>query len=283
MTTGPVVLVALAVFARVAAALEAAAPVLLPSVTTRTRLSLAGLISLAGLPVALTVSGTTISTGQSLGNSLASCGLLIAGEACIGLGMGLAVAMLVSVGGWAGEILASASGIGWDDGEEEGAGAGIGRLAWWVGLGAFLAAGGLEVTVIGLIDSTRMVPVGILASPLAEGATDTMAAIGSLGSRVPAMAIGMAAAIAIPALSAALAFQLTAAVCLRAAPCDPGPGLVQAAMAVVLLISLHAGAAGWAHSVGDRVIPLISDCFMIPMPPGVSTAPASASPTGIRR
>lgn len=91
---------------------------------------------------------------------------MIAGEACLGLCLGLAVAAAVSAVAWAGDLLGSIAGLAWEDGEEDGAAgspAGIARLARWLAVGGFLAAGGLDVVLVSLTDSVRSMPIGILA------------------------------------------------------------------------------------------------------------------------
>jgi hypothetical protein len=132
--------------------------------------------------------------------------------------------------------------------------AGTARLAWWLGLAGFLAAGGHLAVVAGLLDSVHAIPVG--------GGPDTAA----WSDRVivtTGVALDLAVALAGPALAAVLAFHVAAAVCLQAVRSTPGQGLLQGAAAVVTIAALAAGAAGWAGGFGgvarDQVAAALGD------------------------
>jgi flagellar biosynthesis protein FliR len=252
--------VAVALLTRVAVGVEVAAPCLLPAVEMRTRLGLSLLVALAALPAAVTASPlatlTTAGTAVTAGDAVAA----IVGEAAIGLGQGLAVAALASAVAWAGDILGTVSGLAWLDGGEEDAAespAGVARLARWVSLAAFLAAGGLAAVVAGLVDGVRTMPVGLLS----HGTASPMA-IGTLLAGAMATAIGLAVTLAVPAMVAVMAFQLAASLCLRVAACDPGPGTLHAATALVLLATLCVGAAGWSDAAGQGLLPTLSSVLL---------------------
>jgi flagellar biosynthesis protein FliR len=183
--------------------------------------------------------------------------LVMAGEAVVGLGLGLAAAAVLAAASWAGAILGSVSGLAWAD-DFAAAGdpqvAGTARLAWWLGLAGFLAAGGHLAVVAGLLDSVHAIPVG--------GGPDTAA----WSDRVivtTGVALDLAVALAGPALAAVLAFHVAAAVCLQAVRSTPGQGLLQGAAAVVTIAALAAGAAGWAGGFGgvarDQVAAALGD------------------------
>ena len=92
--------------------------------------------------------------------------------------------MVVAAAGWAGTILGSVSGLSWADDFDPGSGeatAGIGRLAWWVGVAAFVAAGGQLVVIAGLLDSLHAMPVGAVLR--GEGFFDTLLPRGLTAAR----------------------------------------------------------------------------------------------------
>ena len=166
---------------------------------------------------------------------------LLVGEAVVGLGLGLAAALAFAAAAWAGGILSAVSGM---DGSAEiapdapvGEG-GAARLAAWLGMAGFLLAGGHLVIVAGLVDSVSRLPVGTLAAKGGDGLAELVATL-------PTAALQLSLSLAAPALAAVLAFQLAAAVSFRAVRCVPGPGLVQAAVSLVLLAAVCAGAGGW--------------------------------------
>lgn len=242
-------LVAVALLARMVAAIETAAPSLLPAVEARVRFAVALVLALAALPAALPVSRPPAVTG--VGTVL----VLLGGEACIGLLLGLVVTCIGSAVAWAGEILGTAGGIGWADGEEEdaaGSAAGVARLARWLALASFLAAGGLQGVVAGLIDGVRGLPPGLLTQ-----GESPIGGLVTLATAIPSATVGIAVSLAVPGMIAVLVFQLAAALCLRAAACDAGPGLLHAATALVVVAAIFFGASGWSGATRTRLLPLL--------------------------
>lgn len=235
------VLMAAGILARVLGILAGAAAVL-PEVSLRIRAALAVAITAVALPAALATQGAE--PAASLAGSAAA--FVLVGEAVVGLALGAALAALVSAGGWAGGVLGSVAGLSWaDDFDPDGGteSAGCGRFAWWTSAGVFLAGGGLEAIVLGIVDSLRVLPVGAVlpASGLPQANLEHLAA------DLPAVAFSLTLALAVPALLAVLAFHLTAAIALRTVPFAPGSGFLQGLAAVVLLGALFVGADAWAR------------------------------------
>lgn len=240
-------LVATGLLTRMGAAVETGAPSLLPGVGPRARLAVAVLLTGAALPTALAAAPSRAAV-PTWGAILVTA----ATEACIGIALGLVVAALVAAFAWAGEILGAAAGLAWTDGvEEEAAGvsAGVPRLARVVALAAFLAAGGLERTVATLVDGVRTVPVGTVTDP---------AAFVPVAVQATATALALAVALALPLLVALLVFQFVAALALRVGGCEPGPGLLHAATALVLLALLCHGSPAWTVAAGPRLLPTLA-------------------------
>ncbi len=239
-------LVSAGLLARMGAAVETAAPSLLPGVGPRARLAVTVLLAGAALPAALAVT-----SGRAPTPTWGALLVMVAAEACIGMALGLAVAALVGAVAWAGEILGGASGLSWTDGmEEESAGvsAGVPRLARVVALAAFLAAGGLEGTVAALVDGVRTVPVGTVHDP---------SGFVPVAVQGTATALALAVSLALPVLVGLLVFQLVAALVLRVGGCEPGPGLLHAATALVLLALVLHGAPAWTMAAGPRLLPTL--------------------------
>ena len=168
--------------------------------------------------------------------------LVIAGEALIGVGLGLVAAAVCGSAAWAGAAIGSLAGLSWaDDFDPAGdpQAAGLARLAAWLGTAGFFAAGGHLAVVTGLIDSFRTIPPG---TPLAAVAARVIAA--------PDVALGLALALAGPALAAVVTFHLAAAVCVRAVRFAPGQGMLQAAAAAVALGMVVVGAPAWLDGFG---------------------------------
>lgn len=217
--------------------------VALPEVSVRIRAALAAAITVVALPLAL--------AGQHVGMASASVDaaslvLLAGGEAAVGLALGAAVAAVASAGAWAGGVLGSVAGLSWADDfapEGDAQAAGMARFAWWVSAGVFLAAGGLQTIVAGIIDSVRVLPIGMLlpVAGLPQPALDSIAA------DLPALAFSLALAMAVPALLAVVGFHLVTAIALRTVPFVPGAGLLQGLAAVVLLGAIYVGADAWSH------------------------------------
>lgn len=226
--------IAAGVGCRMAVAVAVATVPAFPGVTVRTRLALAMALAIVALPAALATSSAVVGPWP----------LLVAGEAVVGGVIGSAIALVVAAAGWAGTLLGSVSGLSWaddfDPGSEESA-AGIGRLAWWVGAAAFLAAGGQLVVVSGLLDSLVVVPVGTLLGGDALFETVMPVAIAA-----PTVALRIALALALPSLAAVVAFHLASTICLRVVPFSPGAGLLQGLAAATLLVAFWHGLDAWA-------------------------------------
>lgn len=176
--------------------------------------------------------------------------LLLAGEACVGLGLGLAAALVIAAATWAGGLLGSVSGLSWaDDFDPDGdaQGAGMARLAWWMGVAGFFVAGGHLAVVGGLVDTARWLPIGSVFT-----ATGGVSAWTLTITTLPMLAVSLAVALALPALTAVVAFHVASAVCLRTVRFVPGQGLLQAAAAVVLLAAVVIGSDAWIGGYGDR-------------------------------
>ena len=269
---GPGLLVATGLLARVVLGLEIAAHALLPTVEFKSRIALGFVVAIAALPAAL-VASPLVSAELSLSTALG----VIAGEACVGMCLGLTVAAAVSAVAWAGEILGGIAGLSWEDGEEDGAAgssAGVARLARWLGLAGFLAAGGLDTVLVTLIDGVRSMPVGFLGgSAISWPAFESHLASWAL--RMPSIAIGLAVSLAVPTLAAVLVFQLVAALSLRTGSCDPGPGMLHAATALVVLAMIFVNASAWSRAGGPRLLPTLAASIAVPAP--VATPSSGAS------
>ena len=184
--------------------------------------------------------------------------LLVAGELVVGLGLGLAAASVGSAAAWAGTLLGSVSGLTWADefgadGDVEAAGAS--RLAWWLGLAGWCAAGGPLAAVAAAVDSVVSLPIGCLCH--GDGPA---AAFVSAVTAMPAVASGLALSLALPALTAVVAFHVASAICLRTIRIDPGAGLLQAGGALVLVVGLLAGLGHWTTGWGETLTTLAEEC-----------------------
>jgi len=214
---------------RMAAAVAAGGLPVFPALDMRVKVAATLALVAAALPAAVPA-----------GDSLPLVPLLV-GEAVVGLGLGLAAALAFAAASWAGGILGTVSGLNWaadftpDAPTGEG---GAARLAAWLGIAGFLAAGGHLAIVAGLVDSVGRMPVGTLAASGTAGLAELVATL-------PTAALELAIALAAPALAAVLAFHVTSALCLRVVRFAPGPGLLQAAASLVLLAAICAGAGGW--------------------------------------
>lgn len=210
---------------------------------------------------ALALAAVAVPAAVSAGDGLPILPVL-AGEAVLGFGLGLALAIVFAAAAWAGGLLAAVSGAA---GSEELAAAqageaGAGRLAAWLAVAGFLAADGHLALVSGLVDSVQRLPVGLLA---AGGGRDALI---ELAAAAPQAALGLAMSLAAPALAAVLAFQLTGVLCLRAARLTPGPGLLQAAASIVLLAVVLAGAGAWTTGFATAVQRPLERGFLDPRP-----------------
>lgn len=252
-------LVATGLLARVGAAVEIAAPALLPGVGPRSRLAVSVVLAGAALPAALAAV-----PGRAAAPTWGTLAATAATEACLGLALGLALAALLGAIAWAGEILGAAAGLSWTDGVEDDAGgvaAGVPRLARALALVAFLAAGGLEGSVAALVDGVRTLPVGSVSDP------GTLVDVAVRGT---ATALAIAVAVALPSLVALLVFHLVVALALRVGGCEPGPGLLHAATALLLLGLVCHGAPVWTAAAGPRLVPVLAR--------HLEPVPAAASP-----
>lgn len=204
-------------------------------------LPLAGVVPLrvrATLAVALAVVALPHAAAAPAG----ATPLAVVGDAAVGAGLGLVAAAVGAAAGWAGAVVGSLAGLSWADDfapADDPQAAGLARLAGWLGLAGFLAAGGHLAVVAGLVDSVRVLPLG--TPPAAIAARVTGAAD---------VALGLALALAGPALAAVVTFHLAAAICLRAVRFVPGQGILQAAAAAVALAMVVAGAPAWLDGFG---------------------------------
>jgi flagellar biosynthetic protein FliR len=189
-------------------------------------------------------------------DGLAVLGML-GGEVVVGLGIGLAIATVVAAASWAGLLLGSVTGLSWADDVGGGPGpesAGIGRLAWWLGLAGFIAAGGHERLMAGLVDGIRILPIGSIG-----GATARLGLL-DLVTVMPTIGLSLAVSLALPALAAVLVGHLVAAIAVRTVGFDPGQGLLPAAVSLVLLVVLWSGIDSWIGGFAAAVQPPLERC-----------------------
>ncbi|MFM9057563.1 MAG: flagellar biosynthetic protein FliR [Planctomycetaceae bacterium] len=218
-----------AVVARMAAAVAVGAVPLGDFVPFRARAVLAVALAVVALPHAAGAAG-------------AATPLVVASEAVVGAGLGLVAAAVFAAAAWAGGVVGSVAGLSWADEfapEGDPQSAGLARLAAWLGIAGFFAAGGHLAVVAGLLDSFRALPVG--------------APLGAVAARVigaPDVALGLALALAGPALAAVVVFHVAAAVCVRTVRFAPGQGLLQAGAAAVALAIVVAGLPAWLDGFG---------------------------------
>lgn len=242
--------VAAGIVARLAAAVAVGGLPLAVGTSVAVRMALVLVLSMAVWPAAAAATTTT---------DPAAIAMLVAGEAVVGLGIGVAVAAVFAAAAWAGTILGSVSGLSWaddftPDGDQQAAG--IARLAWWLGMAGFLAAGGHVHLVAGLIDSFRSLPVGVAAG--AGGFTDLVSTVAA----APATGLALAVALAGPALAAVLAFHVAATVAVRVGRVDPGQGLLQSLAAVVLLAAVCMAADAWIGGFATLVHGPLERCLV---------------------
>jgi flagellar biosynthesis protein FliR len=232
--------IAAGVLARVGVASLVGMAAVFPTATLRVRATLAMLLAAVALPLATTHRGAA---------PVSAWPLLVAGEAVVGLGFGLAIALVLAAAAWAGGILGSVAGLSWaDDFDPEGdaQAAGMARLCRWLALGGFLGAGGHLAVVAGILDGVRTLPIG--AATPADG---TFAAgIAAAVTTLPDAALALAVSLALPAITAVLVFHLASTVCLRTIRFAPGQGMLQTLAALVLLGAVALGAETWAGGFG---------------------------------
>lgn len=216
-------------------------------------------LSVAAWPAACGAAGT-IEPAGILGGIVP----LLAGEAVVGLGLGMAVAAVLAAAAWAGTLLGSVSGLSWADDftpEGDAQAAGITRLAWWLGLMGFLAAGGHLALVAGLVDTFRTLPVGAVSA--AGGGFATLL---PLIAAAPATGLSLALLLAGPALAAVLAFHVAASVAVRVGRFDPGQGLLQSLASLVVLAAVCVAADSWIGGYAALVEAPVERCLDVARP-----------------
>lgn len=229
-------LIVVAVFVRMAAAVGVGVLPITAGVGARVQAAFVAALSIAAVPAAAAAAQASASSRPAL--------LVLAGEAVVGLVLGLASAAVLAAAAWAGSILGSVSGLSWADEftpDADPSTAGVSRLAWWLGLGGFLAAGGHVQVIAGLIDSVRSLPVG---AAFGDGGR-VASGLEQVALTMPTMAMSLALALAVPALTAVLSCHLAAMICVRTVGFDPGQGLLQGAASLVLLAAVCLGAEAW--------------------------------------
>jgi len=96
----------------------------------------------------------------------------------------------------------------------------------------------------------------------------------------------LAVSLAVPALAAVLVFQVVAALALRTASCDPGPGMLHAFTALVVLATIFVNASAWSRAAGPRLLPALAAAIAapapVPSPSPLSVATPDASSGGHR-
>lgn len=247
-----------------------------PAVVTAVLARMAAFVAVGGLPIAagvglrvqaavavmLAAAAVPAAVAAAPSTAVAGCPtpLLIAAEALVGLVLGTTVAAVLAAAAWAGGILGSATGLSWaDDFTPEGdpQTAGTARLAWWMALAGFLAAGGHEQLVAGIVDSVRSLPIGTAVGPRGGW----VAGLEAIAATMPSAAITLAVSLAAPALAAVLTFHLVAAICVRTVAFDPGHGLLQGAASLVLLVAVSLAAESWIGGFAAAVQPPLERCF----------------------
>lgn len=234
-------LLAAAVLARMSVAVIAGCVPLADHVPLKVRGVLAVCLTLLVLPAAAHARTASLAAQPVFA--------VIGGEAVVGLGLGLVTAAVVAAAAWAGGLIGSVAGLSWADDFATPAGdpepTGVARLAWWLGLAGFFAAGGHLAVVAGLLESVRVMPVGGVFA--GQGAESPLVAV---VAAAPAVALALVTALAVPALAAVVTFHLALAICLRTVRFDPGQGLLQALAAVVVMFAFVAGAEAWLGGFG---------------------------------
>ena len=226
--------IAVGVLSRLVSAVTVSTLPVFPGVSLRIRLATAVALTAVALPHAMHVPDELISSWP----------LLVATEVVIGGILGIGVALVLAAAGWSGTMLGSVSGVSWaqdfDPGSQE-ATAGIGRLAWGVGLFAFLSAGGQLVVITEMLDSFERLPVGVV---LLNDRFDSQSM--AVATQAPALALRIALQLALPVMATVVGFHLACAICLRVVPFAHGMGLLQGLATVVLLFGFWFGLDAWA-------------------------------------
>ncbi|MDA7885947.1 flagellar biosynthetic protein FliR [Pirellulales bacterium] len=235
-------IIAVGVLARITGVLFSGGLRMFPGGTVHLRIALLLVLGLAAAPVAISVSQLQGVTEQAFVPMVFS-------ELLVGCCLGITVSFFVSVFESSGSLLASVAGLNWADVFTPGGsgGPGVARLCGWVGLASFVAAGGQQLVVAGLIDSFLQLPVGALAqSSDLFGLPIVMRLI-----ELPSLCLQMALMIAAPLLVAVMTAHLTATICMRSVDTTPGPGVLQGIAAAVMLGGLIVGSQQWAGNSGE--------------------------------
>lgn len=252
-------IVAAGLAVRVAGLLLVGGQRLYPGLTPQVRLGLLLVFAVATAPAA-------IAARQPTGETLPPLPFLFGSELLVGAGLGLAVALLLSAVAAAGGILAATAGLDWaaaftPGGEDR---PGVARLCGWLGLAAFVSAGGQRLVVNGLLDSCWRLPIGRLAGSLGRAEFP----LADLLFQLPAVGLSLAVGLALPVLVAVLTTHVTAAICLRTVSFTPGIGLLQGLAAVVLLGGLLLGSRQWSEQAGQLLLPPLEATFAAVTMPG---------------
>lgn len=244
--------VAAGVVARLAVATGVGALPLTTGTSLQVRIAVVVALAVASWPSACAALPTTFASESPVS--------VVVGEAVVGLGLGVALAAVFAAASWAGGLLGSVSGLSWSDDftpDVDPQFAGVARLAWWLGLAGFLAAGGHLQLVAGIVDSFRSLPVGTVGG--ADGAFSGLVAV---VAEAPAMGLALALSLAGPAIAAVLAFHVAATVAVRVGRVDPGQGLFQSLAAVVVLAGFCLAADAWIGGFASLVQAPLERCFV---------------------
>jgi len=230
------------VLTRIAGVLLGGGMRLFPGGTIHLRLGLLFVLGFAAAPLAISVVESQSVSGQL---SL----LLIFSELLIGVCLGLSISFLATVFESVGSVLANVAGLNWADVFTPGGsgGPGVARLCGWVGLASFVAAGGQQLVVGGLVNSFLQMPVGAL-SETSEllGVPVVMRLI-----ELPSLCLQLTLVVSAPILVALITAHLTATICMRSIAVTPGPGVLQGIAAAVMLGGLVVGSQQWAGHAGE--------------------------------
>jgi flagellar biosynthesis protein FliR len=229
------------VLTRIAGVLLGGGMRLFPGGTFHLRLAFLFVLSLAAAPVAISVAQVQGATEQSFLPMIFS-------ELLVGGCLGLSISFLVTVFESVGSVFANVAGLNWADVFTPGGsgGPGVARLCGWVGLASFVAAGGQQLVVAGLIDSFLQMPVGALA-----GTNDLLGIpVVMRLIELPSLCLQLTLMISAPILVAVITAHLTATICMRSIAVTPGPGVLQGVAAAVMLGGLIVGSQQWAGHAG---------------------------------
>ncbi len=239
--SGSALFVSAGVLTRIAGVLLGGGMRLFPGGTVHLRLAILFVLGLAAAPVAISVAQVQNAAEQSFLPMIFS-------ELLVGGCLGLSISFLVSVFESVGSVFANVAGLNWADVFTPGGsgGPGVARLCGWAGLASFVAAGGQQVVVTGLIDSFLQMPVGALA-----GANDLLGTpVVMRLIELPALCLQLTLMISAPILAAVITTHLTATICMRSIAVTPGPGVLQGIAAAVMLGGLIVGSQQWAGHAG---------------------------------